>query len=86
MLPEDRPHRAGPGNLEGRCGQTGGAAAMAGAGSTAFGADTEASTALVARSAVSAALVTALSATFSTVRVAARTVLAVLLIAERAPR
>ncbi|MBM2853091.1 MAG: hypothetical protein HW417_19 [Steroidobacteraceae bacterium] len=59
---------------------------MACAGSTCLGADTDASTAVVARSTVAAALVTAWVATFSTLRVAARTVFAVLLIADRAWR
>ncbi|MSQ92633.1 MAG: hypothetical protein EXR87_06855 [Gammaproteobacteria bacterium] len=59
---------------------------MACAGSTGLGADTDASTAVVARSTVSAALVTAWVATLSTLRVAARTVFAVLLIADRAWR
>ncbi len=59
---------------------------MAVAGSTGLGADTDASTDFVARSTVAAALVTAWVAAFSTVRVAARTVLAVLLIADRAWR
>ena len=63
-----------------------GAAAMACAGSTGLGADTDAPTAVVARSAVSAAPVTAWVAAFSTVRVAALTVLAALLIADRAWR
>jgi hypothetical protein len=84
MLPEDLPDRDGPGNSEGGYAQTIGAAAMACAGSTCLGADTDASTAVVARSTVSAALVTAWVATFSTLRVAARTVFAVLLIADRA--
>jgi len=59
---------------------------MAGAGSTGLGADTDASTAVVARSTESAALLTTCVAAFSTLRVTARTVFAVLLIDDCAWR
>ncbi len=84
MLPEDRPEWAGPGNDRDRrtCDQ----AACAAASETGFGSASDWSTANVACSAFAAAVLTNWLAAFSTFRVAARTFLAVLRMAERAWR